>query len=206
MKVKAKSSVRMGQPFREVRGVSIPSSFRTYFLIPDEVEIGKKWSLEFLIEVGELGTPRAIEVFPRVHGSTNGFADYKPITALTTRHFDFIYKNFKNLLLLSCDLAVGDQLRNLDLASIKEYKKDLVSRTSKRKITPEFLAEVKSKKEEFQKRLKADGSKDTSNELLADFYEVSSAKTVEAWLAKTGTKKVSATKAGKKATSRKVKK
>jgi hypothetical protein len=199
MKVNAKVSVRMGQPFREVRGISLPSSFRTYFLIPDEVELDKKWSLEFLIEVGELGTPKAIEVISKVHASTeSGFREYEPITAITTRHFNFVYKNFKNLLLLSCDLAVSDQLRNLDLASIKEYKKDLISRTSKRKITPEFLAEVESKKTEFQKRLKIDGERDTSNELLADYFEVSSVKTVEAWLAKIPSKKVSATKAGKK--------
>ena len=200
VKVKATSSIIFnGQPFREFRGVSLPQSFRTYFLIPDEVEVGAKWSLEFLIEVGELGTPKALEVIPRVQASrASGYTDYKPISGLSSRHFNFLYRNYKNLLLLCCDLAVNPQLKNLDLETIKEYRKELIARTAKRKLDPEFLTKVRAKKKEIQKRLFEEGAKDTSNEILADYFDATSVKTVEAWLKKEELQTVSDSKAGKK--------
>ena len=41
----------------EVKGLSIPKRFQTYFLIEDEIEVNKFWSVEFFLKVGEEGSP-----------------------------------------------------------------------------------------------------------------------------------------------------
>ena len=197
MRFKSASEQRFGIPQIEINGVLLPSEFKTYFLFEDSIEIGKKWALELHIEFGEEGTPFLKAVLPRANpeGMKQFGSSWKPVYGIQSRHLEFISSNLKNLLLLSIDLAeIGQVAKSFSFSELKDYKKELISRASKTKLTPEFIREVKGKKLEIQKGLTKSGLKDKSNKILSDLYGVE-VKTVEAWLAKP---KISARKAGSK--------
>jgi hypothetical protein len=195
LKVKARASIIFnGQPHHVVRGVSLPQSFITYFLIPDDLEIGKAWNLELQIQIQERGTPQVVAICPSALASEkSGFVDYEPISGISSHHISYIYKNYKNLISLSCELAVSEQVRNLKPEAITSYRREVTDRISKRRLTPEFLTQVQLKKETLQKQFKDEGVRDTSNKALAELYKVE-VKTVEAWIAKP----LTPTKKGKK--------
>lgn len=182
----------------EVKGLSIPKRFQTYFLIQDEIELDKFWSVEFFLRVGEEGSPEVEKyilrgLIDRKHidsirkrrkQSPRIGKDYSPIESqygIKARHSNLFAKHFISLFELSFLIVSGMVNQDLSEREISEWTKDFRTRAKKRKRSDEFLLKVLKESDEIKKRAEKSGEKLRSNEELGDKYFVTP-KAVEKWL------------------------
>ena len=182
----------------EVKGLLIPKRFQTYFLIEDEIEVNKFWSVEFFLKVGEEGSPEVEKyilrgLIDREHidsirkrrkQSPRIGKDYAPIESqygIKARHSNLFAKHFISLFELSFLIVSGMVNQDLSEREVSEWTKDFRTRARKRIKTPEFLLQVLKESDEIKKRAEKSGEKIRSNQELSDKYFVT-VKAVEKWL------------------------
>jgi hypothetical protein len=200
-------------------GYQIPKKFKILFLIEDEDSKIRNWSLELIIEIGELGTPKVLEVTPRGLSDQDeiwldGSGKYlfrEPHDSVTPRQLEILQMNYRRFVVCALQVAIqshtyeGDGIdhkwtfmgksRDVPRQDLISFGKEMANLTSRTRLTNEFLKQVEREHLELKKAAK--DRKFKGNEILAQKYLVE-VKTIESWLAKA--KKVSATKAGSKAT------
>ena len=195
----------------------IPRRFKSFLLLSDENSKPRNWSVEFLFEIGVLGTPKVIQVTPR--GLTDqeeivldGKADYifeEDHDSVTPRQLEMLQKHFRRLVIASLQIAIqthtyqGDgskhkwtvmkKNRNISRENLIAFSKEMANITAKTRLTDEFLKKIEEEHSDLKKNWKV--GRFSGNDYLATKYLVD-VKTIESWLSKA--KKVSAKKAGSK--------
>ena len=201
----------------ELMSYQIPRKFKISFLIEDEDSKVRNWSLELIIEIGELGTPKVLEVTPRGLSDQDeiwldGSGEYlfrEPHDSVTPRQLEILQMNYRRFVVCALQVAIqthtyqGDGInhkwtlmgksRDIPRQDLVSFGKEMTNLTSRTRLTNEFLKQIEREHLELKKAAK--GRKFRGNEILAQKYLVE-VKTIESWLAKA--KKVSATKAGSK--------
>ena len=205
----------------DLMGYQIPKKFKILFLIEDEDSKFRTWSLELIIEIGDLGTPKVLEVTPR------GFSDQDEIwldgsgeylfrethDSITPRQLEILQMNYRRFVVCALQVAIqthtyqGDGInhkwtlmsksRDVTRQDLISFGKEMTNLTSRTRLTNEFLKQVELEHSELKKA--SQGRKFRGNEILAQKYLVE-VKTIESWLVKA--KKVSASKAGSKTTTK----
>lgn len=202
----------------ELMGYQLPKKFQTFLLIEDESSKIRNWSLEFIIEIGELGTPKILQVTPRglsdqdeLWIDANGFYLFKkPHDSVTPRQIEILQKHYRRFVVTALQIAIqfhtykGDgenhkwtvmsKSREISRKDLTAFGKEMTNLTSRTRLTNEFLKSIE--REHLELKRASEGRKFRGNEDLAQKYLVE-VKTIESWLAKA--KKISATKAGSKA-------
>ena len=203
----------------ELMGYQIPRKFKILFLIEDEDSKVRNWSLELKIEIGELGTPKVLEVTPRGLSDQDeiwidGSGEYlfrEPHDSVTPRQLEILQMNYRRFLVCALQVAIqthtyqGDGInhkwtlmgksRDVARQDLVSFGKEMTNLTSRTRLTNEFLKQIEREHSELKELSK--GRRFKGNEILAERYFVQ-VKTIESWLVKA--KKVSATNAGSKAT------
>ena len=203
----------------ELMSYQIPKKFKISFLIEDEDSKVRNWSLELIIEIGELGTPKVLEVTPRGLSDQDeiwldGSGEYlfrEPHDSVTPRQLQILQMNYRRFVVCALQVAIqthtyqGDGInhkwtlmgksRDVARQDLVSFGKEMTNLTSRTRLTNEFLKQIE--REHSDLKIKSNGRRFRGNEELAQKYLVE-VKTIESWLAKA--KKVSATKAGSKAT------
>jgi hypothetical protein len=201
----------------EVSGYQMPRKFKTTFLIEDEDSKIRTWSLELIVEIGELGTPKILEVTPRGLSDQDeiwldGSGEYlfkEPHDSVTPRQLEILQMNYRRFVVCALQVAIqshtyeGDGInhkwtfmgksRDVPRQDLISFGKEMANLTSRTRLTNEFLKQVEREHLELKKAAK--GRKFRGNEILAQNYLVE-VKTIESWLAKA--KKISVTKTGSK--------
>jgi len=181
----------------EVKGLSIPKRFQSYFLIEDEIEVNKFWSVEFFLKVGEEGSPEVEKyilrgLIDREHIDSirekkssprigKGYAPIESQYGIKARHSNLFAKHFISLFELSFLIVSGMVNQDLSEREVSEWTKDFRTRAKKVKLTDEFLLQVLKESEAIKKRAEKSGEKVRSNQELSDKYFVT-VKAVEKWL------------------------
>ena len=203
----------------EVSGYQIPRKFKALFLIEDEDSKIRTWSLELVIEIGELGTPKILEVTPRGLSDQDeiwldGSGEYlfrEPHDSITPRQLEILQMNYRRFVVCALQVAIqthtyqGDGVnhkwtvmgksRDIARQDLISFGKEMANLTSRTRLTNEFLKQIE--REHSELKMKSKGRRFKGNEFLAQKYLVE-VKTIESWLVKA--KKVSVTKTGSKAT------
>lgn len=204
----------------EVMGYLIPKRFKAIFLVQDERSL-RNWSAEWLLEFGDEGTPKVIEVTPRglsnqyeIWINGNGVYIFKEETdSVSPRQIEILQQHYRRFVVAALQIAIqvhtyqGDgkshkwtvmgKTRDISRKDLSLFEKEIVNRSAKRRLTPEFLKKIQREHAQEVKRAKSTGEKLKVNEILAVNHLVS-VKTIESWLVKA--KKISppATKASRK--------
>jgi hypothetical protein len=197
----------------EVMGYVIPKQFRAFIMVRESEVSLRHWSVEFLIEIGEQGTPKVLEVTPR------GLSDQdqlwiqderyyfkKEHDSVTPRQLEILYKHYRRFVVASLQIAIqvhtykGDgtshswtvfsKSRNIPTQTLIAFANEMVNRTVKT-LTPEFLKKIEREHFEETRRVKLTGEKLKVNKNLSDKYLVS----VKSWLVKA--KEISVKETGK---------
>ena len=200
----------------EVMGYVIPKQFRAFFMVQENKESLRNWSVEFLIEIGDEGTPKVLEVIPR--GLCNQdqlwiqderYFFKKEHDSVTPRQLEILQKHYRRFVVASLQIAIqvhtykGDgtshswtvlsKTRNIPTQTLIAFANEMVNRTVKT-LTPEFLKKIEREHLEETRRVKLTGEKLKVNKNLSDKYLVS-VKTIESWLVKA--KEISVKETGK---------
>ena len=213
----------------------VPKEFVAYFLIKDESPLSKNgfnWSVELRIQIGDLGTPIVTSISQR--GLTqqdeiviDGLGNYQviqPHAGVSRKQIAIVEKNLSLLIDYSLSIALKTHsqvaggftlhstTRKISEKDLKRFRKEMIDRSAKTKLTPEFLSYIS--KIYISEVMRAEKAKDRSRttEVIREATGFqSSNKTVEAWVSRArkegflppvSYKKVSASKAGNKAKSK----
>lgn len=190
----------------EVLGYLIPKKFKSFFLVRDEGS-RRNWSAEWLMEIGAEGTPKVIEVTPRglsnqveIWINGNGMFLFRDETdSVSPRQIEILHQHYRRFIVASLQIAIqvhtyeGDgkshkwtvlsKTRDISRKDLSAFEKEIINRSAKRRLTPEFLKKVEREHSQEVKRVKRTGEKLKVNEILAVKYLVS-VKTIESWLVK----------------------
>jgi hypothetical protein len=190
----------------------IPKQFKSIFMVRD-VNSYRNWSVEFLIEIGDQGTPTILEITPRGLSSQSeiwidGVGKYlfkEEHNSVTASQLEIIQRHLRRFLTQSIEIAtqvytpkgnknnyswtISGKNRQISTDKLRELNKSVINSSAKRRLSDEFLMKISREHNLELKKAEKTGSRFRGNEHLSLKYMVS-VKTIESWLVKS--KKVSA--------------
>lgn len=213
----------------------VPKEFVAFFLIKDESPLSNNdfnWSVELRIQIGDLGTPIVTSISQR--GLTqqdeiviDGLGNYQviePHAGVSRKQIAIVEKNLRLLIDYSLSMAlqthspVADGFtllsttRKISEKDLKRFREEMISRSAKTKLTPEFLAYISKIYISEVKRAEKAKDRCRTTEVIQEATGFqSSNKAVEVWVRRArkqgflppvSYKKVSASKAGSKTKSK----
>ena len=213
----------------------VPKEFVAYFLIKDESPLnnnGFNWSVELRIQIGDLGTPIVTSLSQRGLTQQNqividGLGNYQVIQAhagISRKQIAIVEKNLRLLIDYSLSVALQTHspvaggftllstTRKISEKDLKRFRKEMIDRSAKTKLTPEFLSYISEIYISEVKRAEKAKDRCRTTEVIQEATGFQSSKgTVEAWVTRArkegflppvSYKKVSASKAGSKSKSK----
>lgn len=213
----------------------VPKEFVAHFLIRDESPLSNNssnWSVELRIQIGDLGTPMVTSISQR--GLTqqdeiviDGLGNYQviePHTGVSRKQIAIVEKNLRLLIDYSLSIALQTHspvaggftllstTRKISEKDLKRFRKEMIDRSAKTKLTPEFLSFISRIYISEVKRAEKAKDRCRTTEVIQEATGFQSSKgTVETWVSRArkegflppvSYKKVSASKAGSKSKSK----
>jgi hypothetical protein len=184
----------------------VPKEFVAYFLIKDESPLsnnGLNWSVELRIQIGDLGTPIVTSLTQRGLTQQNeividGLGNYQsiePHSGVSRKQIALVEKNLRLLIDYSLSIALkthspingGFTLlstnRKISERDLKRFREEMISRSAKTKLTPEFLAYISKIYISEVKRAEKAKDRCRTTEVIEEATGFqSSSKAVEAWV------------------------
>jgi hypothetical protein len=209
----------------------VPREFVAYFLIKDESPLsnnGLNWSVELRIQIGDLGTPLVTSLSQRGLTQQNeividGLGNYQviqPHAGVSRKQIAIVEKNLRLLIDYSLSIALQthslvaggftllSKTRKISEKDLKRFRKEMIDRSAKTKLTPEFLSYISKIYISEVKRAEKAKDRCRTTEVIQEATGFQSSKgTVEKWVSRAreegllppvSYKKVSAKKAGSK--------
>lgn len=209
----------------------VPKEFVAFFLIKDESPLsnnGFNWSVELRIQIGDLGTPIVTSLSQRGLTQQNqividGLGNYQviqPHAGVSRKQIAIVEKNLRLLIDYSLSIALQTHspvaggftllstTRKISEKDLKRFRKEMIDRSAKTKLTPEFLSYISEIYISEVKRAEKAKDRCRTTEVIQEATGFQSSKgTVEVWVSKArkegflppvSYKKVSASKAGSK--------